>query len=431
MVLASFVLGILTIGLPAILRALDTNGDNLDDAWEAHYGITTGAYSSQNLVGWWQLDGPDNVVDRSPNHIAGTLENFSTNAFGPGLFSNALYFTPQAYVGFAAHVALNTPGGMTFSAWIKSPDNATNEATVATWVDAKTNSWSVGIDPKGIAAITFADATRHEQTVGPTTNSATLYDGQWHHLAATWAPDRTARVYVDGENQDSGVVTNWTPGSVVSFSFGVSDDSATNQAFTMDEVRLYNRALGPNEVTQLPVTYTDFNGNGLSVLEDYQRGLSPVAAYTGMAIASTNALPLATGEPGSSEFTPWMSTPDMKKFLSQFDTDPPGGHPNYWDKGHWLNAIEGRWHNNRSEFRITYGPVPKHKGSWWYWYWGISESYFNRLAKEKAADGFTLLDANSFTDPKGHRYFQGVWHKITLPLSPAEQKASDTGKYGF
>src|ERR1700678_1606686 len=76
--LAIFAFTILACALliPAVLRAVDLNGDNLDDAWEAQYGITTGAYASTNLVGWWQMDGPTNVADRSPNQINGTLVGF-------------------------------------------------------------------------------------------------------------------------------------------------------------------------------------------------------------------------------------------------------------------------------------------------------------------------------------------------------------------
>lgn len=410
-------IGLLGLLIPPILRAVDANGDNLDDAWEYQYGITTNAYAMTNLVGWWQLDGGTHVVDRSANQIDGTPSGFGTNAYGAGLFSNALYFTPQGRVDFPANPALNTTSGMTFSAWFRTLGTATNEAAIASWVDTRTNSWSVGIATNGVAEISFADVSGNVQTVGPSTNSATLYDGAWHHLAATWAPGQEARIYVDGENEDSRMVVGWTPGSVSAFQFGAPDSGATNQEFILDEVRLYNRALGPEEITQLPVTYTDLNGSGLNVLEDFQKGLDPHAPYNGMPLpASTNvATADPNGEAASSGFTPWMSDPQLHDFMRQFDSDPPGHHPNYWDKGHWINAVEGRWHDGEIQYRITYGPVPPHRGLWWYWYLGIGEAHFNRLAKENAADGFTLLDANSFAMPDGTRRYQGVWHKVIPP----------------
>src|SRR5882762_4524783 len=97
--------------VPALLRAVDTNGDNLDDIWETQYGITTNAYASTNLVGWWQLNGTnntDNATDRSGNGINGTLSGFPSVAYGPGLFSNALYFTTNATVTFpTTNIVLN------------------------------------------------------------------------------------------------------------------------------------------------------------------------------------------------------------------------------------------------------------------------------------------------------------------------------------
>ena len=414
MTVAALAILVFTLLIPAILRAVDANGDNLDDAWEARYGITTGAYASTNLVGWWQLDGPTQAIDRSPNQINGTLGGFTGNAFGPGLFSNALYFTPQAHVDFPTNSALNTPNGLTFSAWIKSVNGATNDAVIATWIDTATNSWSVGINTKGMAQISFADAAGNTQIVGPSTNSATLYDGTWHHLAATWAPGQEARVYVDGENQDSGMIAAWTPGTVAAFSFGTPDDSVTNQTFILDETRLYNRALGPNEITQLPVTYTDLNGSGLSVWEDFQRGLNPIAPYTGSDIAPVNSVPVLTGEPSSSDFTPWMANPEFGNFLLKLRGTK--AHPSaYWGNGHWINAVEGRWHDGVAQYRITYGPKPKHKALWWYWYLGIGQQSFKQHAGEMAAQGYTLLDGNYYTKPDGTRRYQGVWHKVIAP----------------
>jgi hypothetical protein len=403
----------LMLVIPAILLAVDLNGDNLDDAWEAQYGITTNAYDMADLVGWWQMDGPNGVTDRSPNKIDGTLVHFPAKPYVAGLFSNALAFTADSSVQFPPNAVLDTRSGLTFSAWFKAPATATNEAILATWNDTQNVAWSVGVATNGMAAISFYQGNTTVQTVGPTINAAKLYDGAWHQVAATWAPGDTAKLYVDGELEASGAVKGWTPGNLATFTFGQDDPSRPDQPYLMDEVRLYGRALAPNEITQLPVTYTDLNGNGLSVYEDEQRGFNPVARYDAAApLTTTNAASLSAGEPASSAFTPWMTGPEVNTFLGQYDTVPPGGHPNYWDKGHWINAVEGRWHDGEVQFRITYGPVPKHRYLWWFWYLGINKSYFGNLAAKMAADNYQLLDSNSFTSPDGTERFQGVWHKV-------------------
>ncbi len=114
-------------------------------------------------------------------------------------------------------------------------------------------------------------------------------------------------------------------------------------------------------------------------------------------------------------FTPWMSRPDLDHFLSQFDTTPPGGHPNYWDKGHWINAVEGRWHDGIPQYRIRYGPVPRHRDLWWYWYLNQPQDSFTAHVNQLADEGFVLLDPNFCVWPDGTRRYQGVWHKVIPP----------------
>jgi hypothetical protein len=271
---------VLAAALPLLLWATDNNGDGLDDAWEASYGITTNAYDATNLVGWWQLNGTNNTdaaTDRSGNGVRGTLSNFPTVAYGPGLFSNALYFTTNATVGFpTTNSALNLANGFTYSAWFQVANtNATQASTVATWQDTGSTGWSVGTTTGGHGAITFYDGVT-EQVVQGTASPVNLYDGDWHQLAATLDTNEVATLYVDGQPEATNTIAGWTPGAVGSFTFGAGGTNTDNNPFILDEARLYNRALGASEIPQLPVTYTDLNGSGLTVLDDYIEGLNPL-----------------------------------------------------------------------------------------------------------------------------------------------------------
>ena len=173
--------GILIVAAPLILRAIDANGDNLDDTWEAQYGITTNAYASTNMVGWWQMEGTnaaDPVIDRSTNGVTGTPTN---TTYGAGLFGNALNFQTNGAVSFpTTNSVLNTTNGFTFSAWFKGTNSTPNPANVATWSDG-TNAWMLGSDTNGAPMMVFGNAT-NEQVVEPTGTPPTLYDGSWHQL---------------------------------------------------------------------------------------------------------------------------------------------------------------------------------------------------------------------------------------------------------
>jgi len=271
---------LLAVGLPGLLRALDTNGDNLDDTWEAGYGFSTNAYASTNLVGWWQLNGTnstDPAADRSGNGINGTLTNFPSVAYGAGLFSNALDLTTNGAVHFpTTNAALNATNQFTFSAWFQATNNLSQPATIATWSDASTNGWSVGVATNGVANVTFFDGAT-EQVVAGTNSPVNLYDGNWHQVAATYTTNQVATVYVDGTGEATNTITGWTPGTVSAFSFGSTNTGATNNPYALDEARLYNRAMTAGEVAQLPPTYSDLNGTGLSVFDDFLESLNPLS----------------------------------------------------------------------------------------------------------------------------------------------------------
>jgi hypothetical protein len=275
-------LAVLTVGLvlPALLRAADLNGDNLDDSWESQYGITTNVYAATNLVGWWQLNGTnstDNATDRSGNGITGTLSGFPTNAYGAGLFSNALYFPSNAKVDFpTTNSVLKITNQFTFSTWFQATNNLSQPATIATWSDSATNGWSIGTGTNGEASVTFFDGAM-AQVVAGTNSPVNLYNGTWHQVAVTYTTNQVATVYVDGAGEATNTISGWTPGPVSSFSFGATDASTTNNPYALDEARLYNRSLGPQEMTQLPTTYVDLNGSGLTVYDDYIEGLNPLA----------------------------------------------------------------------------------------------------------------------------------------------------------
>jgi hypothetical protein len=173
----------LAIIVPLALWAADNNGDNLDDTWEAQYGISTNAYDATNLVGWWQLNGTNNTdaaVDRSGNGLTGTLTNFPTAAYGAGLFSNALVFPSSGAVGFpTTNSVLNVPNGFTFSSWFQTGStNATLPTTIVTWQDASANGWSIGTSTNGVANITLYDGATQTVVQG-STGTVNLFDGGW------------------------------------------------------------------------------------------------------------------------------------------------------------------------------------------------------------------------------------------------------------
>ena len=126
------------------------------------------------------------------------------------------------------------------------------------------------------------------------------------------------------------------------------------------------------------------------------------------------------------DFTPWMSHAELDDFLKQFDTNPPGGHPNYWDKGHWINAVEARWHDGIPQYRIRYGETPQDFHCSWYWYLNQDQQSFSNHVHEFADQGYILLDPNSYLRPDDTRRYQGVWHRVNSRIVPAPEASTNS-----
>jgi hypothetical protein len=111
----------------------------------------------------------------------------------------------------------------------------------------------------------------------------------------------------------------------------------------------------------------------------------------------------------SSVQTEWMEANDFHALLKKLEKKSAG--KNYWDQGHWVNAVDGRTEAGAVQYKISYSTVPGHKGYTWYWWYDQNQESFNKHLKTLTDDGFILAHYQSFEDPDGIRKFQGVWHK--------------------
>ena len=183
--------------------------------------------------------------------IAGDLENFTstTNQWVPGRFGCALDFDGVDDVvlvpGFPGILSTNA---RTVAAWVKT--TSTNSQAIVGWgVRSAGAKWSFILNGSG--------NLRQEVESGYALGTASVNNGQWHHVAVTFATDGSPNVtdvkfYVDGQpdalsGQSSRVINTLNGGDLM---IG-SDNQDRFFEGTLDEVRLYNRALSASEVSSL------------------------------------------------------------------------------------------------------------------------------------------------------------------------------------
>ena len=117
-------------------------------------------------------------------------------------------------------------------------------------------------------------------------------------------------------------------------------------------------------------------------------------------------------------FTPWMSLSELNAYMEGLDGDKPTGGKNFWDRGNWINEVEGRWEKGIPQYRIAHGPVPEARAHFWNWYINQDRQSFDKLVGQLADEGYVLVQYNSYTRPGGSERFQGVWHRL-VPLTHA------------
>jgi hypothetical protein len=207
-----------------------------------------------NLIGYWPLDdgAGTTAVDASGGGQPGTLLNGPT--WTPGRHSQALVFDGvNDYVNIAPTASQNA-FPLTVAAWIKTSSTTGIGGIVNKYVAGSFNGYNVFLNGGSICAWFLRSSTNYIYDGGGCTHSSSGYnDNQWHHVV--YVVDASgAKLYVDGAQKSS---LAWT---------GAAGPTTTSQALqigrypgagtshfggTIDDVRVYNRALTASEVLSL------------------------------------------------------------------------------------------------------------------------------------------------------------------------------------
>jgi hypothetical protein len=109
---------------------------------------------------------------------------------------------------------------------------------------------------------------------------------------------------------------------------------------------------------------------------------------------------------GDDSFSGWMAKRDLDSYfeiLNKGDTSS-----NYFDKGHWISAVEGRWNGHEVEYRVIIEDTPDVPFKWWWWF-NQKHRNFVAIMKKYEKEGASLIRAQSFAMPDGTVLYQSVW----------------------
>jgi hypothetical protein len=202
------------------------------------------APNNLGLVGYWSFNEGTGLKagDSSGQGNTGTLTNgpvWSGGKLGGGLRFDGT----NDYVG-GTGVPVNGAPAISLSVWIKS----TNTSSYIVSIPYNTGGFN-GFDLR--FATTVKAYLKTSNTGVDLESGVSISDGSWHHVVTTY-DGASFRIYTDGVLRNTGAAT----GTVVvqadnEFNFGRLGTFGAYFSGSLDEVRIYNRALGANEITRL------------------------------------------------------------------------------------------------------------------------------------------------------------------------------------
>ncbi|MEK7384492.1 MAG: LamG-like jellyroll fold domain-containing protein, partial [Elusimicrobiota bacterium] len=194
-------------------------------------------------VGWWKLDEGSgaSTLDASVNGNTATL--FNSPAWTAGKLAGALNFDgvdDYVVAGVGGLPAVNAP--QSISLWYRVAANAAGQNLVVLRAPSSSAANQVMLTANGMMAMTQWGGAVTVQAPAPAA-------GAWHLFTWTW-DGATHRLYLDG-SQAAAATTALQSGPVEQVYLGTYNGADELLSGTLDDVRVYNRALSAAEVQQL------------------------------------------------------------------------------------------------------------------------------------------------------------------------------------
>jgi hypothetical protein len=247
--------------IAALDAQLTTTGEKLkemepqiaadQEAWEHKTAFDAPADSlAQGLVGHFPFDGTS--ADATAPCRGGDFRE-GEGKFADGLMSEAAEFDGKRFIDMGDAGRFDRTDAFSYGAWV-FPVDATNGAIIAR-MDEKTGS--IGHNLYWQNGLIHFQLINHVPDNMITLVSAPVPANRWHHVFATYdgsGKGAGAKVYLDGKPLEMTVTVDTLTKSIVSTKVPLTIGARTpGSRYTgrIDDVRLYNRVLSPEEVAML------------------------------------------------------------------------------------------------------------------------------------------------------------------------------------
>lgn len=356
---------------PTALTTSQINANYTARGSNAGSGAVLGASDqgalSSGLLGYWKMDeitqntcsgGSNDSCEATGSGFDG-LWNGNATASDSGKFSWGTVFDGSGdYVTTTNNSYFAPSSAITISGWYRT--TALGNSRIMSRGSTSDGYELILLNSGSIECNMGINSTEHDVA------SANFVpnDGQWHHVACTY-DGKVLLLYIDGVLQADRDQTAGTISYISRvLSFGISAALAFPITGNLDEMRIYNRALSPDEVSQLynyapsPFLYYDFEeGSGSSVIDKSGNSFNGTWAGTGSRYSAGKY-----GKGGTfngSDDTLTIDIPDAVTGAAAGSTGLANGTFSFWMRPTQFNAGGGVQHRlvNRNDGGNNNGDV--------------------------------------------------------------------------
>jgi hypothetical protein len=243
---------VLTVSTPLAAGFHTVTIENVVDRSPAHNQITsvTKQFHTTHLVAHYAFDNSNNPGEDSAGGNDGILVGGPTPVAGQ--IRSALSFdNVDDYVVVSNSPTFGVTADITLAAWVKR-ENLSQYAAILAKTDGA-NFWDFDwYFDDGSSRLTFySDST----TPTSVTSTAEVLDTEWHHVAVTRNGD-TITFYINGVDAGSAAMSGGFGNNPVSIRIGTDGPAWSSGSMfggSIDDVRIYNRALSAAEIQMLVV----------------------------------------------------------------------------------------------------------------------------------------------------------------------------------
>ena len=247
-----------------ILLFLFTSVYSADLKFDGSNKIKTGSLV-KGLVGHWSLS-EQSIKATSPDTILADLSAYGNDGTNHGAIftTNRMGITNRAmsfdgendYVNCGNDESLDITDAVTISAWVK-PNVVSDYKEIVRKENAGDKKMLFSIQNGNIFSFGTHNGTSYSELDYSGFDSS--YIGKWTHLVATHNSSGVRNIYINGISVDNdNVGTGITAVGTANLFIGSAQGTSEYFNGTIDEVRIYNRALSPAEILFLYESYRPY-----------------------------------------------------------------------------------------------------------------------------------------------------------------------------